>query len=656
MNVLVYSGPGTTSESVKHCIDSLRLHLSKYYAVLPVNETVLLDEPWMRKTSLLVIPGGTELSYCQVLNGYGNRKIRSYVTKGGKFMGFGAGGYYASSRCEFDVGGPLEVTGTRELGFYPGTCKGPALIKFKYNLAKTAKLAVNNSCLPNAPKSCFNYYNGGGAFLDSSKFGDVEVLARYDVETEVGDKMKAAIVYRKVGKGDVILSGSHPECTPNNLQNVEKKMKNVVTTLKKHDRDRKLFLRELLRKLGLRVCEDIENTTPEITPLYITSPFLGHVSKIWTDLHNHLLIKDGIFEDRNSTFCFQKDTLHCREEHSTSSRVVKFVTSGDVPTTKSTPHFDIEKYFARLCQLSENTVPELGSVLGYAEVITSTHTILEQNPLWLKHLPHGLTLTATTQIAGRGRGNNVWLNPQGVLPATILFKIPQNEVEPSFVITLQYVCGLALIEAILRYGSGPDGAGVGYEDMPLRIKWPNDIYMLKPEFLDFDHEENQGCEEEKYSKVAGSLLGSQCIDGQLYLLWGGGINVSNEAPIMSLNVVLTKLNELRKGKNLPALPAYQLELLLAHIVFTVNQFYSIFKQTGLSSFLPFYYQRWLHSNQKVVVSGHLKGESRTCIIKGITPNYGLLIAQDVNSHDVLHLQPDGNSFDLFKGLVYKKNT
>lgn len=91
MNVLVYSGPGTTSESVKHCIDSLRLHLSKYYAVLPVNETVLLDEPWMRKTSLLVIPGGTELSYCQVLNGYGNRKIRSYVTKGGKFMGFGAG-------------------------------------------------------------------------------------------------------------------------------------------------------------------------------------------------------------------------------------------------------------------------------------------------------------------------------------------------------------------------------------------------------------------------------------------------------------------------------------------------------------------------------------------------------------------------------------
>ena len=49
------------------------------------------------------------------------------------------------------------------------------------------------------------------------------------------------------------------------------------------------------------------------------------------------------------------------------------------------------------------------------------------------------------------------------------------------------------------------------------------------------------------------------------------------------------------------------------------------------------------------------GKQRTCIIKGITPDYGLLIAEDVETKKVLHLQPDGNSFDIFKGLVYKKN-
>ena len=110
MNVLVYSGPGTTTEGVKHCLETLRLHLGSYYAVLPVNETVLLNEPWMRKTSLLVIPGGADLPYCNVLDGNGTRKISKYVKQGGKILGLCAGAYFGSARCEFEVGNPtMEV-------------------------------------------------------------------------------------------------------------------------------------------------------------------------------------------------------------------------------------------------------------------------------------------------------------------------------------------------------------------------------------------------------------------------------------------------------------------------------------------------------------------------------------------------------------------
>lgn len=666
MNVLVYSGPGTTTESVKHCIDSLRFHLSKYYAVLAVNETVLLNEPWMRKTSLLVVPGGADLPYCQVLNGVGNRKIRKFVKDGGKFMGFCAGGYYASTRCEFDVGGPLEVSGGRELGFYPGVCKGGAFKGFKYHLhlgAKAVKLQVDVNELSNVPETCLSYYNGGGVFIDSTKFGDVKVLARYADQTDIDDEVRAAIVHRKIGKGDIILSGPHPEFSPDRLRDVEEEVKDVVFTLKRHDKGRKLLLREMLRKLGLHVSEDIEDTTPKITPMYITSPFSEQVNVLWADLHNNLKIREGLFKDNNDTFSFENDmqpNCHKEVQGEDPVQLIKFVTSGLLPSPKLIPDFNIQKYFKRLFQLSSKTVPEFGSVLGYSNVISSTHTILEQNPHWLKNLPHGLTLTATTQIAGRGRGNNVWLNPHGVLPATILFKIPQVEVSPSFIVSLQYICGLALIEAILGYGSQVVGErGVGYENMPVRIKWPNDIYMLKPEYFNspnLDTNTTLDGEEEKYVKVAGSLLSSQCIDGQFYLIWGGGINVSNEAPTTSLNVVLTKLNELRKDMKMSALPVYELETLLAQIVSTINYFYSHFKISGLSPFLLLYYKRWLHSDQKVVVSGHHQGESRTCIIKGITPEYGLLIAQDVNNQEVLHLQPDGNSFDLFKGLVYKKNT
>lgn len=670
MNVLVYSGPGTTTESVKHCLESLRLHLSKYYAVLPVSDTVLLTEPWMRKTSMLVIPGGADLPYCQLLNGEGNRRIKKYVKDGGKFMGFCAGGYYSAERCEFDVGGPLEVSGSRELAFYPGTCRGCAFKGFKYELhlgARASKLLVNTHWLTRAPEQVYTYYNGGGIFLDSSKFKDVEVLARYDEKTDIDDQDQAAIIYRKIGKGGVILTGPHPEFSPRLFKDVEKEFEHVVDQLKLHDKDRRAFMRELLRKLDLRVSEDIEDTTPKVTPMYIASPFSGKVHNLLTTLHESLEVENGVFKDDNDSFIFQDEShpqnhdSEPQEEDDPTKGIkhINFITSGNIPTGKMTPYFNLQKYFDSLRKLSKDTVTEFGSVLGYCEVITSTNTILEKNPHWLQYLPNGFTLTASTQISGRGRGGNVWINPRGVLATSILFKIPKSELASSSVVTLQYLCGLALIEAILGYGSTVSGEGVGYEDMPVRLKWPNDIFTLKPEYFD-DLKQKEDTttvdgNDEKYVKISGALINSQFIDGQFNLVWGGGVNVSNDAPTTSLNLVLQKLNDLRRSEGQPALRPYEPEILLAKLVFTIDQFYSVFKKSGLRPFLPLYYKRWFHSDQRVVVSGD-HGKSRTCTIKGITSEYGLLIAEDENNHEILHLQPDGNSFDIFKGLVYKKST
>ncbi|KAI5963932.1 hypothetical protein CANMA_003529 [Candida margitis] len=672
MNVLVYSGPGTTTESVKHCLDSLRLHLSKYYAVLPVSDTVLLTEPWMRKTSMLVIPGGADLPYCQLLNGDGNRKIKKYVKDGGKFIGFCAGGYYSSERCEFDVGGPLEVSGSRELAFYPGTCRGCAFKGFKYEShlgARASKLSVNTHALPHAPEHVYTYYNGGGVFIDTSRFKDVEVLARYDDKTDVDDQDQAAIIYRKLGKGGVILTGPHPEFSPALFKDVEKEFEPVVNKIKEHDQGRKIFMRELLRKLGLRVSEDVEDTTPKVTPMYIASPFSGKVYNLYSKLKENLEIKNGAFKDDNDTFIFQDESHPQNHEDEAQEdndepdptklpKHVNFITSGNIPTGKMTPYFNLQKYFDNLRQLSKDAVTEFGSILGYSEVITSTSTILEKNPHWLQYLPNGFTLTASTQVSGRGRGGNVWINPRGVLATSILFRIPKSQSASSSVVTLQYLCGLALIEAILGYGSNISGEGVGYEDMPVRLKWPNDIFILKPEYFDsLNHQVGSTVDgdDEKYVKVSGALINSQYIDGQFNLVWGGGVNVSNDAPTTSLNLVLSKLNDIRKSKGHSTLSPYEPELLLAKLVFTMDQFYSVFKKSGLRPFLPLYYKRWFHSDQRVVVSGD-HGESRTCTIKGITPEYGLLVAEDEKNHEILHLQPDGNSFDIFKGLVYKKHT
>lgn len=180
--------------------------------------------------------------------------------------------------------------------------------------------------------------------------------------------------------------------------------------------------------------------------------------------------------------------------------------------------------------------------------------------------------------------------PRGVLATSVLFKIPPSPSSSSTVVTLQYLCGLALIESILGYGSNVSGQGVGYEDMPLRLKWPNDIFIMKPEyFKSLDDKSDISAtvdgDDEKFVKVSGALINSQFINKTFYLVWGGGVNVSNPAPTTSLNLVLEKLNEIRRGKGLSPLPPYEPEILLAKLMFTIDQFYSVFEKSGLQ---PFY--------------------------------------------------------------------
>jgi len=215
------AGTGTTAESVKHCILTLRRLLYPNYAVIPIEEHTLLKEPWAPGCALFVIPGGADLGYCRVLNGAGNRLISRYVRNGGRYLGLCAGGYYGTNRCEFEVGDQaLEVIGARELAFFPGTCRGAAFKGFRYASeigARAAKLSLNLDALPgseNLTPSVCCYYNGGGVFVDAEGMAgaEVEVLASYEDDVALGaDSGKAGVVYCKAGNGAAILTGPHPE-------------------------------------------------------------------------------------------------------------------------------------------------------------------------------------------------------------------------------------------------------------------------------------------------------------------------------------------------------------------------------------------------------------------------------------------------------------
>ena len=222
VNVLVYAGGGATLESVRHATWSLRRLLGPNYAVITVTGDQILKEPWSASCALLVMPGGADLGYCRTLNGEGNRRIKQYVQMGGTYLGLCAGGYYGCSRCEFEVGKKgMEVVGDRELGFFPGTCRGLAFEGFVYHSeagTRAAELVVNRANLSGdvsaIPGSLRTYYNGGGVFVDAEKFEDrgVQVLASYKDELAVqSGEDRAAVVYCKVGEGGAILTGPHPE-------------------------------------------------------------------------------------------------------------------------------------------------------------------------------------------------------------------------------------------------------------------------------------------------------------------------------------------------------------------------------------------------------------------------------------------------------------
>ena len=208
-------------EAVRHCVYSLRRLLSDNYAVMSIKGDAIIEQPWTASCALLVFPGGADLGYCSTLNGEGNRRISQYVERGGSYIGFCAGAYYGSQRCEFEKGKkPLEVVGNRELAFYPGTCRGLAFPGFVYHSEVGAR-AVELKGLKDSfgkgtvPDIFRSYYNGGGVFVDAPLFKGrgVEILANFTQKLNVDPgEGSAAVVYCKVEQGAAILFCPHPEC------------------------------------------------------------------------------------------------------------------------------------------------------------------------------------------------------------------------------------------------------------------------------------------------------------------------------------------------------------------------------------------------------------------------------------------------------------
>jgi hypothetical protein len=91
-----------------------------------------------------------------------------------------------------------------------------------------------------------------------------------------------------------------------------------------------------------------------------------------------------------------------------------------------------------------------------------------RNTALLRQLPQGFTATATNQIAGRGRGSNVWVSPAGSLIFSTVVRHPMEKMQSAPVVFLQYLSAMAVVRGIKSYAKG-------YENIPVKLKWPNDV-------------------------------------------------------------------------------------------------------------------------------------------------------------------------------------
>lgn len=211
-NILVYLDEGVSGRSFREIVRGVKNHPFLSLPVKSINAAAICGDEWEKTTSLLIFPGGRDIPYHEHLKGIGCARIKNFVEKGGSYLGICAGAYFACADIEFEQGGPLEVRGQRELAFFPGRAIGPAFghSKFSYESEKGAEPAL----LEWGEEDLFSVYYNGGCFFENSKaYKEISIIAKYASLPFQSE----AIVYCKVGKGQAILSGVHPEYSYHNL-------------------------------------------------------------------------------------------------------------------------------------------------------------------------------------------------------------------------------------------------------------------------------------------------------------------------------------------------------------------------------------------------------------------------------------------------------
>ncbi len=272
--------------------------------------------------------------------------------------------------------------------------------------------------------------------------------------------------------------------------------------------------------------------------------------------------------------------------------------------------FDTKTYFSNL------KTTTIGQSLVFADITNTTMTLIEP----FRGI-NGFVAIANQQTKGRGRNQNEWLSPKGCAMFTIQLSIPLNSNIGQKFSFVQHLAALSIVKGIKTIS--------GYEELDIRVKWPNDVYCNKTK-----------------SKLSGILVTSILYNNKVNILIGCGINVYNSRPTLCLNDIIDnyniqsltkKLNHL-KCEEVIARTLTQLEILLS----------TIEEHNGIEIIKDLYRKHWMHSSQSIkLIDNNIE---RLVTIEGLD-NEGYLQVRDNSNGLVLSLHPDGNRFNIMHNLI-----
>ncbi|KAM4047463.1 biotin--protein ligase isoform 2-T3 [Anomaloglossus baeobatrachus] len=420
------------------------------------------------------------------------------------------------------------------------------------------------------------------------------------VDSESQDVIMVHQTYGDCG-GEAVLCQVRLEVAPQGLVDHDQE---TFDALKLSNPQRLEVLTQILLRLGLDcdIC-----SIPPLTPVYLLTARQEDYPDVlqWIKSRRN---KNGLIKSSKMSLKICESRQHDMD-----------ITPSLAPLITGEESFESEDF--HLDKYRENLQTEkLGKAVLFSEVTTSTFNVIDG---LMFHQPKevGLIAIATRQTQGKGRGGNVWLSPKGCALMTLLVSIPLSSPLGQRIAFVQHLMSLAVVEAVRTLP--------GYEEIDIKVKWPNDIYYSN------------------LMKLGGVLVNSTLMGNMFHILIGCGFNVANSNPTICINDLIHEHNK-KYRTNIDPLRA---DILMARSVTALERLILIFQEEGPDAILPLYYKYWVHSGQQIRLGGE---DGPLAWIVGVDDSGFLQILQE--GKEVVTVHPDGNSFDMIRNLIIPKTS